>query len=43
MKPILEKTIGDYIHGFKTRMNNHTAESRSGESTCKSPFMSQLH
>ena len=29
------KTIGDHIHGFKTRMNNHITESRSGVSTCK--------
>ena len=29
------KTIGDNIHGFKTRMNNHITESRSGVSTCK--------
>ena len=38
MKPILEKTSGDYIHGFKARMNNHITESRSGESTCKFPI-----
>ena len=28
-------TIADHIHGFKTRMNNHITESRSGVSTCK--------
>ena len=27
------KTIGDHIHGFETRMNNHIIESRSGVST----------
>ena len=32
------KTIGDHIHGFKTRMNNHFTESRSGVSTCKFPI-----
>ena len=26
------KTVGDHIHGFKTRINNNT-ESRSGVST----------
>ena len=26
------KTIGDHINGFKTRMNNHITESRSGVS-----------
>ena len=29
------KTIGDQIHGFKTIMNSHITESRSGVSTCK--------
>ena len=27
------KTVGDHIHGFKTRMNNHITENRSGVST----------
>ena len=34
----IEKFIGDHIHDFKTRMNNHIAESRSGVSTCKFPI-----
>ena len=38
MKPVLKKTIGDHIHGFKTRMNNCITESRSGVSTCKFPI-----
>ena len=38
MKPILDKTIYDHIYGFKTRMNNHIMESRSGLSTCKFPI-----
>ena len=29
------KTVGNHIHGFKTRMNNHITESRRGASTCK--------
>ena len=32
------KTVGDHIHGFKTRMNNHVTESRSRVSTCKFPI-----
>ena len=32
------KTVGDHIHGFKTRMNNHITESRSGVSSCKLPI-----
>ena len=32
------KTIGDHIHGFKTRMNNHITESRSGVPVCKFPI-----
>ena len=32
------KTVGNHIHGFKTRMNNHITESRSGVSTCKFPI-----
>ena len=32
------KTIGDDIHGFKTRMNNHITKSRSEVSTCKFPI-----
>ena len=32
------KTIGDHINGFKTRMNNHITESRSGVSTFKFPI-----
>ena len=32
------KTIGDHIHGFKTRINSHITESRSGISMCKSPI-----
>ena len=38
MKPILEKAIGDHIHGFKAWMNNHITESRSGVSTWKFPI-----
>ena len=29
----IEKTVGDHIHGFKTRIKNHITESRSGVST----------
>ena len=32
------KTIGDHIHGFKVRTNNHITESRSGVSTCQFPI-----
>ena len=35
----IRKTVGDHIHGFKTRINNHITESRIGVSTCKFPFM----
>ena len=35
MKRILEKAIGDHVHAFKTRINDHITESRSGVSTCK--------
>ena len=31
------KTIGDQVHGFKTRMNNHISESKRGVSPCKFP------
>ena len=31
------KTIGDHIHGFKTRMNNYITKSRSKVLTCKFP------
>ena len=32
------KFIGDHIHGFKTRMNNHVTNRRSEVSTCKFPI-----
>ena len=32
------KTIGDHIHDFKTRMNNHITDGRIGVSTCKFPI-----
>ena len=41
-KTYIWKDIGDHIHGFKTRMNNHITEGRSGVSTCKFPFMSLI-
>ena len=34
-KIYIGKTVANHIHGFKTRMNNHITESRSGVSTCK--------
>ena len=34
----IRKTIGDHVHGFKTRVNNHVTESRSENF----PFMSLL-
>ena len=34
----IRKTVGDHIHGFNRRMNNHMAESRSGVSTCRIPI-----
>ena len=37
-KTYIWKDIGDHIHGFKTRMNNHITEGRSGVSTCKFSF-----
>ena len=32
------KTIGDPVHGFKGRMNNHISEIKKGISTCKFPI-----
>ena len=32
------QTIGDHIHGFKTRINNHITKSSSEVLTCKSPI-----
>ena len=32
------KTVGDNIVGFKSRMNQHISESRTGVSTCKFPI-----
>ena len=32
------KTIGNYIHGIKTRINNHITKSRSWVSMCKFPI-----
>ena len=29
------KTVGDNIIGFKSRMNQHNSDSRTGVSTCK--------
>ena len=34
------KTIGDQIHGFKTRMNNHITKSRKGYQLANPPIMS---
>ena len=34
----IAKTVGDHIHGFKTKMNNHITESRSGVSMFKFPI-----
>ena len=34
----IRKTIGDHVHGFKTRVNNHITKSRSENF----PFMSLL-
>ena len=38
MRPIIGKNVGNHIHGFKTRMNNHITECRSGVSSCKFPI-----
>ena len=32
------KTVGDNIVGFKSRMNQHISDSRTGGSTCKFPI-----
>ena len=32
------KTVGDNIVGFKSRMNQHISDSRTGVSTCKFPI-----
>ena len=32
------KTVGNHIHGFKIRMNNHITENRRGLSTSKFPI-----
>ena len=32
------KTVGDNIVRFKSRMNQHTSDSRTGVSTCKFPI-----
>ena len=32
------KTVGDNIVGFKSRMNQHISDSRTGVSTCKFPM-----
>ena len=34
----IEKTIGNHIHGFKIRMDNHITESSRGVSTSKFPI-----
>ena len=34
----IRKTIGDNIVGFKSRMNQHINDSRTGVSTCKFPI-----
>ena len=31
----IRKTVGDNVIGFKSRMNQHTSDSRTGDSTCK--------
>ena len=36
------KTIGNHVHGFKTRINNHITKSRSGYQRVHSPFMSLI-
>ena len=36
------KTIGNHIHGFKTRINNHIIKSRSGYQRVHSQFMSLI-
>ena len=32
------KIVGDNIVGFTSRMNQHISDSRTGDSTCKSPI-----
>ena len=35
----IEKTAGDNIVEFTSRMNQHISDSRTGVSTCNSPYM----
>ena len=34
----IRKTVRDNIVGFKSRMNQHISDSRTGDSTCKFPI-----
>ena len=34
----IRKTVGDNIVRFKSRMNQHSSDSRTGDSTCKFPI-----
>ena len=37
-KTYIEKTVGDNIVGFKSRMNQHISDNRKGVSTCRFPI-----
>ena len=37
-KTYIEKTVGDNIVEFKSRMNQHISDNRKGVSTCKFPI-----